>query len=212
MDEKKTYTQEEVDALIKEEQARVDKTVQTLQSENQVMIQNAIDDLRKKATPPTKEEIQTLLEQDYAEFTLKVRVKRPKDGESKERSFTITELPQAMETKFVNKIQEKVLPKMKGMLGQFKTLMENDTDGQAELLVKFLSPFAEAMSEAVAIILNPYDEEKDITPEWCAANISSARQWNIIVAQTNANKMRDFFSQVSLASIGETMRGVSSQN
>jgi len=201
----KTFTQEEVNRLLQDEKDRVDKTVRSLQEENQRMIDETIAEIRAKNTPPSKEEIQTLLEQEYAEFVVKVRTA---DKERKERVFTITELPQALETKFITKLQDKVLPRMKGLLGELKSLLESDIDKQAELLVKFLEPFADAMAEAVSIILNPYDEEKDVTPEWVSANISSSRQWNIIVAQERANKMRDFFSQVSLASIGETMRGV----
>jgi hypothetical protein len=74
------------------------------------------------------------------------------------------------------------------------------TGNWTERLQQILDVIPEAMdiaAELVAICLNPWDKDNDITADWVMKNISSHRVAKIIAAQSEVNKYRDFFSNGS---------------
>ena len=155
-------------------------------------VQKLVKEYQDKQKPLEIGEIQKLVEQEYAEVTLQVKVR----GSANRKSFTIGELPQSVERKFYKQFVAEV--KKHGT--QMAAIVQANMDESFEkILENFLDGFDGAfpiMAEATAIILNPFDEDKDVTAEWVSQNISSNRQLSIIMAQVEVNRLRDFFSRV----------------
>jgi hypothetical protein len=159
-------------------------------------IQKLFNEWKEQQKPPTHEDIQLLISQEYETFSLKLDYVND-DGEEKSELFTLRELPQAAEKKFYKQFKDTVLSKV----GALKALSQAEIDQPFEVKAKaFLELFDEApamMADAVVIVLNPFGKRKDINREWVQNNISSNRQWNIIEAQIQVNRLKDFFSRIS---------------
>jgi hypothetical protein len=164
-------------------------------------IQKVFNEWKEQQKPPSHDDIQQLLSQEYATFTVKVDYVNDKD-EEKSEVFTLRELPQAAEKKFYRQFKETILTK----IGALQAFSQSEIDQPFEKKVHaFLELFDEApdmMADATVIVLNPFDKRKDINRTWVQGNISSMRQWNIIEAQIMVNRLKDFFSKLS--SSGQT--------
>lgn len=166
---------------------------ETLRAETQELVKTNMEEWRKNQEPLSQADISTLLNQEYVEFQLKLKLR---SGEIKERSFIICELPQESESKFIKVIQEHFVPLIQQLSAAEWTL-----DGTIlEKITSILSNIPRALlfaSEIAAISLDPWGEDSTIDPQWVRKNISTARIAGIVLAQVEANKYRDFFSNGS---------------
>lgn len=175
-----------------------EKFKEELQTQNKLAIEKTITEFRKKMEPPTKEDIQKLLDQDYVEFTIKLPYKGSQKGaKTTMRSFTIRELPQAIEKKFYSRVKDKLTPLAEEVANLSINLVEGDAARKIVSILDSFEPLLDVLAYAATLSLNPYDEEEDITEEWVRENLSSTRIMQIVTAQGEANRMRDFFSLVS---------------
>jgi len=173
---------------------------------NQEQISRAIDEWKKEQKPPDPEEIQKLISQEYFEFEMALETA---DGK---RTFTIRELPQAIEKKYYKQVKTALIPHIQEIAGL--TIALSDTQGIEEKVLKMLDtfePLFEILSDLVTLILDPYGKE-GIDKAWVQNNLSSFRMWNIVIAQDTANRVRSFFSVASKASLDGKMMGVSIQS
>jgi hypothetical protein len=141
--------------------------------------------------PLTPDKIQLLLNQEYGSFPIKMFCIK----EGKEREFIIRELPQKVERKFYRQFQRRV-KEYGPMLNAFvQANMGQPFEKQIEAFMEAFDNAFDVLAETVAICIDPFEEE-GIDMEWIQNNISSQRQFSIIRAQMEVNRLRDFFSQL----------------
>ena len=172
-----------------EMQEWVDKLI----AENQEILKAKLAEFQKSMTPPTAEELQKILSQEYVEFSLKLRY----DG--KAREFMIRELPLAAETRLMKMVQ-KTLASMIKEIGAIDWQSKVGSNTMVERIMKILEmvPGAiETLSDCCAVCLDPLGEDDKITGEWVQKNIGLGRLASILQAQLEVGRYRDFFSQVS---------------
>lgn len=163
-------------------------------------LQKYVEKWKADQKPPTVEEIQQLLDQEYLSFTVPIRAV-DSDGDVQMETFTLFELPQRIEKKIYKMFRDKVM----GKAGALAALTQASIDAPFETKLRnFLELFDESfemMSEIVSLILNPFGKKQfkgqPITREWVQENVSSNRQWQIIEAQVQVNRIKDFFSKLS---------------
>jgi hypothetical protein len=163
----------------------LESLIAQIREDNEKMIQAEVNRIRESTKPPDLKQIEQLLNQEYVEVKF----------QSFGKDLVIRELPQAAETKFIKIIQVKLMPKMQ----QFTSIEWTNTDSVAEKVqraVEVIPDALDAMADIVAIALNPFSKDPDITAEWVRENFSSYRLGMIIQAQVEAGKMRDFILQL----------------
>lgn len=172
-----------------------------LREQNTIAIQEALAKLQRDNKPPTTEEIEQLLDQEYVTITLKLRI------DDKTRQFVLGELPMGIERKFLKILTDKLKPKI-AMLGQLvgATLLEGTVEDKLKAVYELVDPSAEILCELVALVLNPYGREpyfteghsgtRTVDAEWVGTYLPLWRCWNILMAQASINRVRDFFSAV----------------
>lgn len=156
--------------------------------------------IQEEQKPLTKEAIQQLVDQEYAEIAIKLPVTKD-DGSSDYQNFVIRELPQSVERKFYRQFKDRVKDKGSELAAFAQKSQEESFE---KTIVSFLETFDGAfdiLTDAVALILNPFGKIKDlngvlIDSSWVANNVSSNRCYSIILAQVEVNKLRDFFSRI----------------
>lgn len=175
-------------------------------------VTKAFDEWKAEQAPPTPEDIQKLLSQEYETFNLPV-VYADEDGETKNEAFVIRELPQAAEKKFYRQFKSRVLDKVSMLAAFDQENMNAKFEDKLKAIIEIVDDGFDVLSEAVAIILNPFGKKSHITTQWVQENISSDRQWRILEAQIHVNRLKDFFSNVSLSGqrMMTTMTGPSFQ-
>lgn len=154
-----------------------------------------VKEYQEKQKPLNAEQIQKMLDQEYAEVQLKLSVNADEDT-PQIRRFVIRELPQSVERKFYRQFVERVRDQAPKLAAFQQRSMDQPFE---KVLVDFMDAFDggfDILAGAVAIIINPFDKDKEITPEWVATHVASNRQLSIVMAQVEVNKLRDFFSQV----------------
>ena len=178
------------------------KDLAELAEKQQVAIREEVAKLVKeyqeKQKPLTAEQIQKMLDQDYAEVPLTLFVDVENEDTPQKRTYTLRELPQAVERKFYKQF----IAVVKDQAPKMEAFKQRSMDQPFE---KILMDFLEAcdggfelMAGAVALILNPFNRDKELTAEWVGSHVSSNRQLSIVLAQVEVNKLRDFFSRVFL--------------
>lgn len=155
------------------------------------LLNEKIEEIEKSRKPPTKEEIQALLDQEYLSFKVKLFVNK------EEREFMITELPQDAEKKFYKQFKTQLLEKAGDIAAISQATMDQGMEAKIKTFLEGVEYSMDMLAEACVTVLNPRGEEKEITRSWVQKNISSSRMWNIVKAQIEVNRLRDFFSQLS---------------
>jgi hypothetical protein len=181
----RTKLEEEYNSRLTSEVSKISKQ---MTDENQKLLTAAIEKFRKEMVPPSDADIQKLLEQEYAEFHVELKV--GKDT----RTFIIREVPMEVEKKIYKKIKSILVPLASDLAAVTMNLLEGDAAKKVVQLMNTFEPVLDAMTGVCAICLNPYGEEKEINEEWVRKNLGSTRILKIVTAQLEANKMRDFFS------------------
>lgn len=190
---------EQVRSILKVEydsrfQEELKATQELLKDEAKKTMTSAIQELQAKLKPPTAEELQKVLEQEYLEFKLKVG-----RGEE-EKTFTIQELPQAVEKKFVKKAKSQLVTIASEIASLTLNLLEGDAARKVVAAMNSLEPLLDVVAELATIALNPYETDPDITKEWVQKNLSTSRIMAVVNAQLEANHIRDFLSLLSRSS------------
>jgi hypothetical protein len=169
-------------------EVEINKISARLQEDNVKIVTEAIEKYKKELAPPSEQDMQKLLTQEYAEFKVDIRVK----GEIK--VFTIQELPQKVEKKIFKKIKDVLVPFSSELAALSMNMLEGDASKKIVQIMNTFEPMLDVMAGVAAICLNPYGEDEEITEDWVKDNLSSTRIAKIVTAQLEANKMRDFFS------------------
>lgn len=165
--------------------------------------QKYLDDLK----PPTHEEIEKLLNQDYEEFNVSIALS---GGQSK--AFVIRELPQESEIRFFKIVKDKIIKKAQDLGAFYQEHIDVPFEEKAKAFMNLFDESFELLAEATLIVLNPFNEDKDVTKEWVKKNICSDRQWRYVEAQMKVNRLKDFFSKVSQSGRPFSMMMGSDQN
>jgi hypothetical protein len=184
---------------------KCDEYQKLISVENEKTLQKVVEEWKASQKPPTEDEVALLLGQEY--FEVKVTLNDP-DKEGQQKEFVIRELPQSVEKKFYKKIKSQLLPKLSELANVSVRIADEDTEGKFKAIIEAFEPTFDVLAETTALILNPFGKN-GVTPEWAQDNISSFRQWNIILAQERANKIRDFFSHASRGSLSGIVGGAS---
>lgn len=188
------------------------KDLAALAEKQDALVQKAVAEymqkLEEERKPLTKEQIQQLLDQEYNTFPIKLRV----NGEMQE--FTIGELPQKAEKRFYMKFKEQLTAKASVVAALAQQTMDRPLEEKIKAFLETFDGAFEILAEAVVIVLNYDGSKKEITKDWVQENLNSNRMWNIVQAQMEVNKLRDFFSQVSLSGLKtqSLMTGLNAQN
>lgn len=176
---------------------RLQTTVDELKVQNQKMIEAKIKEIEDASKPPDPKEIEKLLTQEYMEFKVKVTERKGKAA----REFSIRELPQATELKFMKIIEKSLLPYLKE-LSSVEWTDGMTVAAKLQRLIEIIPSALDMLAECCSISLDPYSDE-GITKEWVQANISSFRIMAIIESQVAAGRFRDFFSALFRAIPGQ---------
>lgn len=176
----------------------VEKFKTELSAQNKEAMEQTVAAFRKKMEPPSKEELQKLLDQEYIEFHIKIPFKgKQKGAKTIHREFVIRELPQAVEKKFYSRVKDKLTPLAEEVANITLNLVDGDAARKIITILNTFEPLLDVLSYGAMLALNPYGDEEDIDEDWVRDNLSSTRIMQIITAQGEANRMRDFFSLVS---------------
>ena len=151
---------------------------------------------QEEQKPPTHDDIQLLLGQEYETFTLQLETSDD-NGDVKSEMFTIRELPQAAEKKFYKQFRDKILSKAGALEAFTQAGIDKPFEEKAKAFLELFSESFDMLAEAVVIVLNPFNKKQYINLEWVQNNISSTRQWQIVEAQIQVNKLKDFFARLS---------------
>lgn len=165
---------------------------QQFQEASEKAISAELEKIREANKPPDPAELSKLLNQEYVEFTLKVRGRGPSPVD---KDFVIRELVQATEIRLVKLIQTALLPRIKEL-----SSLDWQTGTTADKLQQFLNALPDSLEllhSVCKIILDPYEEDVVITEEWVSRNLSFTRIVFILDAQILANRYRDFLSLAS---------------
>lgn len=174
-----------------------------LEARQQQLIHEDVEKLVQKYMeeqgPPTADEIQKLLSQEYLEFKVSIRTVVGEADEERVKTieFVITELPQSVEKQFYKKFKKQIVDLAPQINAWVQKNLDKSVIERVEGFLETVDGGMDLMAEAVVYVLNPRGKKTFITKEWVADNISSIRQWNILQAQADANRLRDFFSLVS---------------
>lgn len=175
------------------------KELASIQEKNNAVIEQEIQKLYKKIQdeqkPLDKTQIQTLVDQEYAEIKVKLFVENA-EGVEMEQIFVLRELPQSVERKFYRQFKERLRDKSSEIAAFAQKAGEQSFEKN---IVSFLDSFDggfDILADAAVLILNPKGKRPEITAEWVANNISANRLYSIVMAQVEVNKLRDFFSRL----------------
>lgn len=145
--------------------------------------------------PPSHDDIQQLLSQEYETFTLPVNT-FGNPGEATPRMFTIRELPQEAEIQFYKGFKDRLLKNVPALQAIAQETMDMPFEERMRAIFSAFDEGFDILADAVVIILNPFGEDKDIDRKWVQRNIASQRQWQIVDAQIKVNRLKDFFSKL----------------
>jgi hypothetical protein len=176
--------------------SRLEKEIQEIsakmQVENKKVVEAAIERFRKEMAPPSTEDLQKMLEQEYVEF--KIEVRTGKGTDAKVKHFVISELPIAVEKKIFRTVKKILIPFASDLSAISMNLLEGDAAKKIVQLMNTFEPMLDVMVSVCTICLNPNEEDEEVTDEWVLKYVSATRIVKIVSAQMEANKMRDFFS------------------
>lgn len=161
-----------------------------LREENKKMIDEAIKEWKAAQEPPNKEEITSLLTQEYPEFSFTVKLR-----DKTTRDFVLMELPRSAEDRFLEVLKKKGTPALKELVSaEFK--LDGTADEQLVAILQSAEAVMDVATELVMICIDPFGEE-NITKDWISKHMSTYRLVAVILNQVALNKYRDFLSQGS---------------
>lgn len=151
--------------------------------------------IKKAQEPMGKEDLDKLLSQEYLEFPCVLKVSKEGETQKVVKHFTICELPSAVEEKFYKLLKKALVPILQERENIAFRLDKASLVEKIQIVLEASEAALDIGGELVAVILDPWEEDKTINKSWVRKNLSTQRQAAIILAQFEANKYRDFFSQ-----------------
>jgi hypothetical protein len=187
------------DSIRTEAETEIAKIKDSMRVDNDLLIKRSIKEWQDKQEsakkPLTPEELQILLNQEYVTF--KVSVRKTKEDDSIELiELTLGELSQNKEEEFYKLAKDFVKENITSLGGNAFKLTEGDLFEKLGTMMDVFDPVFSTMAKACVICLNPDGKHKWLTTEWIQSNMNSFRIMNVIKAQTEINKLRDFFSEL----------------
>ena len=164
------------------------KVIDQIKTDNRTALEAEITKLQKSMTPPSPEELQALLDQEYLEFNVKVG----RGDQVKE--FVLQELPMACESRLLKAVKKTIGERLKD-LNRFDFSDGSTVIERVQRIIEVVPGAMETLAECCVTCLDPFGEQ-GITAEWVGLNISSTRILNILHAQITVSRYRDFFSLV----------------
>jgi hypothetical protein len=181
-------------------EAEITRISARIREDNTKIVAEAIERYKKELLPPSEQDVQKLLTQEYVEFKMDIRfpVKNgPGEGSTEKwqtKTFVIQELPQKVEKRIYKKIKDVLVPFASESAALSMNMLEGDAAKKIVQIMNTFEPLLDVMAGIAAISLNPYGEDEDVTEDWVRDNLSSTRIVKIVTAQLEANRMRDFLS------------------
>jgi hypothetical protein len=175
------------------------KELADLREEQDKRIQDEVSKLflkwQEEQKPLSLDDIKKLLDQEYLEIPIKIPL--PDDaGEVQNQTFVIRELPQSVERKFYKQFRTRVKEVGPELAAMVQKNMDTPFEKQIEGFLNTFDGAFDVLADGVVLILNPFGKKAEVTTEWVQNNISSNRQYSIILAQIEVNRLRDFFSRL----------------
>lgn len=170
-------------------EVEIQKISGEMQKENKKIVEEAIERFRKEMAPPSEQDIQKLLSQEYMEFSVDVKTR-----EGTTRTFTIREVPIDVEKKILKKVKTILVPFASDLSALSMNLLEGDAAKKIVQLMNTFEPMLDVAISVCTICLNPFGEDEEVDEDWVRKNLGATRIVKVISAQMEANKMRDFFS------------------
>lgn len=167
--------------------------------------------------PPTEQELQKVLNQEYVTFTLDIEEVKEfedeRDPEIVKRHFVIRELPATIEKRFYGTIKQRLLTKSSEIQSLVQANMEIPFEEKMKRTLNLFEDAFEILAESTVMCLNPFGKKAYVTKEWVQDHLSLDRQWRIIETQIQVNRLRDFFSKISQSGqmMTTTLNGVNIQ-
>jgi hypothetical protein len=169
----------------------LDMVVSKLKVDNEAMIRAELEKIRSANKPLDPAELEKLISQEY--LTIPVRFQTGKTM----REFTLVELPQEAETKFVRTLQKSLVPHLK-RLNSVEWTTNGSVAEKIQQLIETMPELLEIAAELSLTCLDPFgDEGLDVA--WIKRYLSTTRIVAVIRGQIAVNRYRDFFSLVSQA-------------
>lgn len=179
-------------ALAEANKAReLTRLIDEIKAENSKVINEKIEEFRKQATPPSPDELQKLLDQEYVTVTLKL----PSEAPGAMAEYTLQELPVAAERRLLLDLKKQIGPLLKDVAALKWDPGASMMEG-IERLLEIAPGAIVALCGCCAVCLDPFGEKK-ITAEWVERNVSLTRIVMVLHAQISINRYRDFLSLVS---------------
>ena len=174
----------------KNKAAELKKVIDQLIEDNKSLLNAKIEEFRKAATPPSPDEIQKVLDQEYLEFNVHLR------NGTGDKTFSIRELSMAAETKLLKVVSKTLAERMQDFARvNWQQAMDGDMLTRIQHLIQVVPGTMDTLAECCAVCLDPFGEQ-GITAEWVSKNIGLARVCAILDAQVKVSRYRDFFSLV----------------
>ncbi len=170
-------------------EVEIQKISGEMQKENKKIVEEAIERFRKEMAPPSEQDIQKLLSQEYMEFSVDVKTR-----EGTTRTFTIREVPIDVEKKILKKVKTILVPFASDLSALSMNMLEGDAAKKIVQLMNTFEPMLDVSISVCTICLNPFGEDEEVDEDWVRKNLGATRIVKVISAQMEANKMRDFFS------------------
>lgn len=170
--------------------------VEGIRVENKKAIEEKLEEYRKSMTPPSTDELQVLLSQEFVEFKFKLI----HDGVQKD--FVIRELPLQTETNIIKALRRTLAERVQE-ISSIEWLPGMASIERVQKVMELVPGAIETVADCVALCLDPF-QEKSIDGKWVMRNVGSSRMMAIIHAQIQASRYRDFLSLASRVMPGLT--------
>jgi hypothetical protein len=168
----------------------LNQIVTELTAQNKKILDAKIEEYRKALTPPTAEELQKLLTQEFVTFQLKLR------AGSAMRDFVIGELPMAAESRLM-KMLNRTLGERLQEISRIDWKSSNTVLDRVVKICEMIPGAMDTVADCCAVALDPTGEDNSITGEWVRNNLGMSRIASIVMAQMEAGRYRDFLSLLS---------------
>jgi hypothetical protein len=163
------------------------KILTELTEENKKAFTEKVEEIRKAMTPPSPDELQLLLNQEYVEYSLRLK------AGSQTKDFVIRELSIEVETKLI-KIVQKTLGERLTEIGRIDWASGMTMLEKLERVMGMVPGALETVSDCCALCLDPYGDDPEINGAWVRKNIGAQRLLAILHAQISVSRYRDFLS------------------
>jgi hypothetical protein len=159
---------------------------------SQEAVRIAIKNWKEEQEPLSKNDIATLLSQDYIEFEVNFKIR---DGRTVH--FNLVELPQEIEARFLKTLKKRFVPLLKTYAqAEFKLELNSSTADKLQSLIEAIPEMLDVFADLVATCLDPFGDIKEygtINELWVKKHMATHRILAVIMGQIEVQRYRDFF-------------------